>query len=113
MDEEVRTLKSQTGNDITCDYKFADEIAKIYEKSKQNSWPDFTIKFKKDLSTFEDSSSKVLSYYVSLYSLYDTIKGLTTDVFEWKGQGHGLPLPIREDEESGREGISNSGGNGL
>ncbi len=24
------------------------------------------------------------------------------DVFEWKGQGHGLPLPIREDEESGR-----------
>lgn len=82
MDEEVRTLKSQTGNDITCDYKFADEIAKIYEKSKQNSWPDFTIKFKKDLSSFEDSSSKVLSYYVSLYSLYDTIKGLTTDVFD-------------------------------
>lgn len=37
MDEEIKSLKSQTGNDIICDYKFADEIAKIYEKSKQNS----------------------------------------------------------------------------
>lgn len=82
MDEEIKSLKSQTGNDIICDYKFADEIAKIYEKSKQNSWPDFTIKFKKDLSSFEDSSSKVLSYYVSLYSLYTTIKELTTDIFD-------------------------------
>lgn len=82
LENQIAKMISYTGNDIVSDYKFAKEISELFEKSSQNNWPDFSIKFKKDLSPFEDSTTKVLSYYVSLYSIYDAVKELKNEIFD-------------------------------
>lgn len=82
LDSKIKTLISQTGNRITYDYFFAKEITELYEKNQFNSWPDFNINFKKELSPFEDSLAKILSYYVSLYSIYEAVKKLTNNIFD-------------------------------
>lgn len=82
LESKINSLISQTGNDIVCDFKFAKEITEVYEKTRLNSWPDFNINFKKDLSPFEDPIAKILSYYVSLFSLYESLKKLDKDVFD-------------------------------
>lgn len=82
LESKICTLVSQTGYSIRTDYSFAKEISDLYEKTRLNSWPDFNIIFKKELSPFEDSVAKIMSYYVSLFSLYESLKDLNKDVFD-------------------------------
>ena len=81
FNSKIKSLHNQTGNIIEGKCLFAGEITSIYEKTRLNGWPDFKIKFKKDLSLFEDNNAKVCSYYVSLYSIYEALENLETDVF--------------------------------
>lgn len=72
---KIEDVKNNTGNDIEQKCYFAKEICTLFDKINKTSWPNFSIKFKKDLTTYEDQIAKVSSFYVSLYSIYEGLKG--------------------------------------
>ena len=82
LESKINTLKENTGNKISYDCLLASEITALYEKTRLNCWPDFSIKYKRDLSPFEDNNAKICSYFVSLYSIYEGLKDLETDVYD-------------------------------
>lgn len=82
LDSSIQSFKDNSGNDVSSDNLFAKEITKLYESARLNTWPDFNIKYKKDLSPFEDENAKVYSYYVTLYNLYESLKDLQNEAFE-------------------------------
>jgi len=82
LKKKINVFKTRTGFDIECEDKTAKDITYLYEKSLSNTWPDFSIKYKKDLGIFQDSSASVSCFYISLNAIYDSIKSLRNCVFE-------------------------------
>lgn len=82
FEEKINSLHNRTGNSIHLEKCFAQEISDLYEKNRLNNWPDFSIKYKKDLSPFEDENSKVCTFYISLYNLFTAFKEIKANVFD-------------------------------
>lgn len=82
LDSKIRSLKERSGNNISKEVLLASGISELYERTRLNTWPDFSIKYKKDLSPFEDSSARVMSYYVSLFDIYKAVRELSGNVYE-------------------------------
>lgn len=72
----------ETGNTLEIKFCLAECISNLYKKLFEKAWPNFKLRFKKNLGTFSYEDFIVNSAYCSLKSIYDTFKDILGNVFE-------------------------------
>lgn len=78
----IQTYKDKTGNNLDYEIITAKECVNFYEFSYHKKWPDFNLKYFKDLGNFNDTINSTYCAIVSLEEIYNSFKDIENSVYE-------------------------------